>query len=48
MKRLLRMVRRAAARALEVPAPREDAVVHGALRHSLDEIERTGFGPVRR
>ncbi|MCG5218000.1 ROK family transcriptional regulator [Streptosporangium sp. KLBMP 9127] len=29
--------------ALEVSALRDDAVVHGALRHSLDEIERTRF-----
>lgn len=31
--------------ALEVSTLRDDAVVHGALRHSLDEIERTRFGP---
>ncbi|KAB2340230.1 ROK family transcriptional regulator [Actinomadura rudentiformis] len=30
--------------ALEVSALQDDAVVHGALRHSLDEIERTKFG----
>ncbi|TDD19624.1 ROK family transcriptional regulator [Nonomuraea diastatica] len=33
--------------ALEVSALQEDAVVHGALLHSLDEIERTRFGLVR-
>ncbi|MFI7124362.1 ROK family protein [Nonomuraea sp. NPDC050153] len=33
--------------ALEVSTLQEDAVVHGALLHSLDEIERTGFGLVR-
>ncbi|MFC4119689.1 ROK family transcriptional regulator [Nonomuraea zeae] len=32
--------------ALEVSALQEDAVVHGALLHSLDEIERTRFGLV--
>ncbi|MEV0391126.1 ROK family transcriptional regulator [Nonomuraea sp. NPDC050643] len=32
---------------LEVSALQEDAVVHGALLHSLDEIERTRFGLVR-
>ena len=29
---------------LEVSTLRDDAVVHGSLRHSLDEIERTAFG----
>ncbi|MDP4508492.1 ROK family transcriptional regulator [Nonomuraea turcica] len=33
--------------ALEVSTLHEDAVVHGALRHSLEEIERTRFGLVR-
>ncbi|MEV0228806.1 ROK family transcriptional regulator [Nonomuraea sp. NPDC050786] len=33
--------------ALEVSALQEDAVVHGALLHSLDEIERNRFGLVR-
>ncbi|MEU8403130.1 ROK family transcriptional regulator [Nonomuraea sp. NPDC048892] len=33
--------------ALEVSALQQDAVVHGALLHSLDEIERTRFGLVR-
>ncbi|WP_431908856.1 ROK family protein [Nonomuraea jabiensis] len=33
--------------ALEVSTLQEDAVVHGALLHSLDEIERTRFGLVR-
>ncbi|MEV4071565.1 ROK family transcriptional regulator [Nonomuraea fuscirosea] len=33
--------------ALEVSALRQDAVVHGALLHSLAEIERTRFGLVR-
>ncbi|MBN6054206.1 ROK family transcriptional regulator [Nonomuraea sp. RK-328] len=33
--------------ALEISALRDDAVVHGALRHSLDEIERTRFDLVR-
>ncbi|MFI7223575.1 ROK family protein [Nonomuraea angiospora] len=33
--------------ALEVSALQEDAVVHGALLHSLDEIELTRFGLVR-
>jgi predicted NBD/HSP70 family sugar kinase len=32
---------------LEVSALQEDAVVHGALLHSLDEVERTRFGLVR-
>lgn len=32
---------------LEVSQLQDDAVVHGALRHSLDEIERTRFDPVR-
>ncbi|MFG2007144.1 ROK family protein [Spirillospora sp. NPDC048911] len=32
---------------LEVSALQDDAVVHGALRHALDEIERTKFGPPR-
>jgi predicted NBD/HSP70 family sugar kinase len=32
---------------LEVSALQQDAVVHGALLHSLDEIERTRFGLVR-
>ncbi|MEO3763792.1 ROK family transcriptional regulator [Streptomyces sp. B5E4] len=32
--------------ALAVSTLREDAVVHGALHHSLDEIERTKFGLV--
>jgi hypothetical protein len=31
--------------ALEVSTLQDDAVVHGALRHSLDEIERTRFSP---
>ncbi|NRQ32221.1 ROK family transcriptional regulator [Nonomuraea sp. NN258] len=34
--------------ALEISTLREDAVVQGALRHSLDEVELTRFGPVRR
>ncbi|MEU4227052.1 ROK family transcriptional regulator [Nonomuraea sp. NPDC026600] len=33
--------------ALEVSTLQDDAVVHGALRHSLDELERTRFDPVR-
>ncbi|WP_188195024.1 ROK family transcriptional regulator [Nonomuraea sp. SYSU D8015] len=33
--------------ALEVSTLQDDAVVHGALLHSLDEIERTRFGLVR-
>lgn len=33
--------------ALEVSTLQEDAVVHGALLHSLDEVERTRFGLVR-
>ncbi|WP_241563945.1 ROK family transcriptional regulator [Nonomuraea polychroma] len=33
--------------ALEVSTLQEDAVVHGALLHSLEEIERTRFGLVR-
>ncbi len=33
--------------ALEVSALQQDAVVHGALLHSLAEIERTRFGLVR-
>ena len=33
--------------ALEVSTLQDDAVVHGALRHSLEEIERTKFGPAR-
>lgn len=33
--------------ALEVSTLRDDAVVHGALRHSLDELERTRFDLVR-
>ncbi|MFC4007456.1 ROK family protein [Nonomuraea purpurea] len=32
---------------LEVSTLQEDAVVHGALLHSLDEVERTRFGLVR-
>jgi predicted NBD/HSP70 family sugar kinase len=34
--------------ALEVSTLQEDAVVHGALLHSLDEVERTRFGLVKR
>ncbi|MEV6154520.1 ROK family transcriptional regulator [Nonomuraea sp. NPDC052129] len=33
--------------ALEVSTLQDDAVVHGALRHSLEEIERTRFDLVR-
>ncbi|HUR08378.1 MAG TPA: ROK family transcriptional regulator [Nonomuraea sp.] len=33
--------------ALEVSTLQDDAVVHGALRHSLDELERTRFDLVR-
>ncbi|MEU7749436.1 ROK family transcriptional regulator [Nonomuraea sp. NPDC049158] len=33
--------------ALEVSSLQDDAVVHGALRHSLEEIERTRFDLVR-
>lgn len=33
--------------ALEVSTLQDDAVVHGALRNSLDEIERTTFGLAR-
>ncbi|SEG83010.1 Sugar kinase of the NBD/HSP70 family, may contain an N-terminal HTH domain [Nonomuraea solani] len=32
---------------LEISTLQEDAVVHGALLHSLDEVERTRFGLVR-